>query len=222
LLTSPLDSNSILHGKWLGAVLSMRRGWLWLGAVYGLTFFCGGVNIVGLVLVALAWVVFAGFVAMLGLWFSTVSVTLIRATVWTLLAALLAFGGHWLLWLCCFPVITGRASDSDDLLRYLAQFQLFALTPPATIAQLAFRAEELDSTRRFWNPAEHFAFAVIGLIIWAGLTAALWSAVRTRLRQVTMRSRFRVPERMTARPRRVPSVHAFPDDVLTVEEVGDE
>lgn len=84
LLTSPLDSNAILYGKWLGAVTSVRRGWFWLAAIYGLTFVCGGLNFVGLLAVIVAWFVYAGFAALLGLWFSAKYRTTMRATVGTL------------------------------------------------------------------------------------------------------------------------------------------
>src|SRR5262249_4016973 len=36
LYTTPLDSDSILFAKWLGSVLSVRWGWLWLGLIWGL------------------------------------------------------------------------------------------------------------------------------------------------------------------------------------------
>src|SRR5205823_10268489 len=31
LLTSPLEAGSILYGKWIGSIVSVRWGWLWLG-----------------------------------------------------------------------------------------------------------------------------------------------------------------------------------------------
>ncbi len=31
LLATPLSNRDIIHGKWLGSIVGMRRGWLWLG-----------------------------------------------------------------------------------------------------------------------------------------------------------------------------------------------
>src|SRR5262249_61815504 len=59
LLTSPLDSNDILTGKWLGSMLSMRRGWIWLGGIYFLALWCGGVQFICVFLGVGAWRVVA-------------------------------------------------------------------------------------------------------------------------------------------------------------------
>jgi ABC-type transport system involved in multi-copper enzyme maturation permease subunit len=186
LLTSPLDSNDILLGKWLGSVLSMRRGWIWLGAIYLLTFVCGGVNFVGLILVAAAWLLFASIVALIGLWASSISRSTMRATVLTLVTVVLGGGGHWLLWVCCIPCLwnTGDPRSLESVL----QFQAFALTPPITLGQLAFRAEELEHSYGSWSPATNFGMAMIGLFIWCCVFCVLWGAVSKRLRAVTMRT----------------------------------
>src|SRR5215470_9853911 len=110
-----------------------------------------------------------------------------RATVGTLLATLGAFGGHWLLWLCCIPLLfTGPGTG--EAITHLMAFQAFALTPPVTLGELAFRAEELEKARIYDNPVEHFFFAFIGIVIFGGLTAALWSVEARRLQAATRRT----------------------------------
>jgi ABC-type Na+ efflux pump permease subunit len=217
LLTSPLDSNAILFGKWLGAVTSLRRGWFWLAAIYGLTFVCGGVNVVGLLGVIVAWFVYAGFAALLGLWFSASYRTTMRATVGTLLTVLGAFGGHWLIWGCCLPLFWTSSSGTGLDLQHLVIFQAFALTPPVTLGQLAFRAEELERT----NPAERMVFALIGVMLFGGMAAGLRTAVSRRVRAVTLRDRVVRRERDPP-PRRPRRPKRMDDDVLTVEEVRDQ
>jgi ABC-type transport system involved in multi-copper enzyme maturation permease subunit len=197
LVTSPLDSDDILMGKWLGGVTSVRRGWLWLGAIYGLAALVGGVNPVGMLLLVVGWLVYAGFVAMLGLWFSTTCRTTMRATAWTLATTLFAFGGHLLiLWCCCAPIffMTAGPGSGWEGVEHVAWFQVFALTPPAAIVQFAFHKEEFENTYYGWNPVEHMIMAIIGLGIWAGLTAVMWNLTGKRLRALTMRNPVLKPE----------------------------
>src|SRR5207247_4237451 len=42
LLTSPLGSNQILFAKWLGNIVSVRWGWVWLGSIWFLGLLTGG------------------------------------------------------------------------------------------------------------------------------------------------------------------------------------
>src|SRR5207249_2130740 len=83
LLTTPLDSTTILVGKWLGAVFSVRLAWVWLALIWGVGLATGGLHWLALPLLLLAWGVFAGFEATIGLWFSLLCKTSLRATVAT-------------------------------------------------------------------------------------------------------------------------------------------
>src|SRR5437868_13123263 len=69
LLTTPLDSTTILVAKWLGAVLSVRLAWLWLALIWGVGLALGGLHWLALPGLAAAWLVFAAFEATIGLWF---------------------------------------------------------------------------------------------------------------------------------------------------------
>jgi hypothetical protein len=104
LLTSPLDGPSILGSKWLGSIFSLRWAWLWLGIIWGLGILTGGLYFLALPLLFVAWAVYAGGIAMIGLWFSLTCRSSMRATVWTLATTLVLSAGHWMLWMCCFPV----------------------------------------------------------------------------------------------------------------------
>jgi len=84
----PMDSNTILGAKFIGTMLSMRLAWVWLGIIWGLGIVTGGMHVFALPLVLAAWVIFAAFSTMLGLWFSMVAKTTMRATVYTMLVTL--------------------------------------------------------------------------------------------------------------------------------------
>ncbi len=105
LLTSPMDSNTILGAKFIGTMLSMRLAWIWLGLIWGLGIITGGLHVFALPLLLAAWVVFASFFTMLGLWFSMMAKTTMRATVYTVLFTIGLGGGHWVIWLCCGPLL---------------------------------------------------------------------------------------------------------------------
>src|SRR5439155_9045547 len=65
LLTSPLESNSILFAKWLGNIFSVRLAWVWLGSIYVLAILTGGLDAAELPFLLLAWTVYAGAVSAL-------------------------------------------------------------------------------------------------------------------------------------------------------------
>ncbi|HYT94581.1 MAG TPA: ABC transporter permease subunit, partial [Gemmataceae bacterium] len=104
LLTTPMDSTPMLVGKWLGSILSVRLGMLWLVLLWGIGIATGALSPVALPLVAAAWLVFAAFAATLGMWFSILCGTSLRSTIWTLMTALGVSAGHWLPWLCCLAI----------------------------------------------------------------------------------------------------------------------
>jgi ABC-type transport system involved in multi-copper enzyme maturation permease subunit len=206
LLTTPLDSTTILFAKWLGSILAVRWGWLWLGLIWGIGLVTTGLHVLALPLVAAAWVVYAAFLSNLGLWFSAVCKTSLRATIWTIMTTFLCFGGHWLCWLCCIPFFIagggpGRAFED------VAQFQLFGLTPPFGLGWLAFQGQEFrdfgsDHAMKFT------AFALFGLVIWGAAALGLWGATCARFRAITGR----MPIRRRAAPPRTLTPPAAPAD----------
>jgi ABC-type transport system involved in multi-copper enzyme maturation permease subunit len=195
LLTTPLDSDNILFGKWLGAVLSVRRGWLWLGALWGFAVLTGGLHPLALLLLVVTWFVYAAFLAGLGTWFSVVTRTTLRATVWTLLCAVGAALGHWLIWMCCIPIMIVRAGPMPDVLAWVAKYQV-GLTPPANLAVCSpFRAGDFadqGAPERVW---EYAGFGVMGTATWALAAGALWVLASRRFRQAAGRVAFQ-PERV--------------------------
>jgi ABC-type transport system involved in multi-copper enzyme maturation permease subunit len=190
LLTSPLDTAEMLHGKWLGSILSVRWGWVWLGLIWGLAVVTGGMHFLALPLLVIAWFVFAAFLAALGLWFSVVSRTTLRANLWTLGAALGLSFGHWLPWItCCLPFQMFAGAEG---LEHVGMFQGMALTPPVTLGWLAFHGDEFRGSGN--ETAELTGDAIVGLILWGTASAALLGATNARFRQMTNRAPLR-PQR---------------------------
>ncbi len=202
LLTTPLDSDNILFSKWLGAIISVRRGWLWLAALWGIGVLTGGLHPLGLLLLVVTWLVYAGFVAAVGTWFSVVSRTTMRATTWTLLCTVAAGVGHWLVWLCCMPILIVRAGPTPDVLTWIAKYQ-GGLTPPFNMGFLcSFRAGDFEEnflgSDQVW---EWVGFGVMGTATWAVLAAGLWVATSRRFRQATGRAAIQPERIMQPKPR---------------------
>jgi ABC-type transport system involved in multi-copper enzyme maturation permease subunit len=202
LLTTPLDSNTILWAKWVGNVLSVRWGWLWLGAIYALGLVTGGLHPLGLPLLLAAWLIYAFLVSGIGLWFSMVSRTSLRATLWTLLCTAGAGVGHWLVWMCCIPlfITVGR---QPAFLEWVSKFQV-GFTPPSCLGY-CFSVCALDfqeSRGRSDGAHEAILYGLLGLVCWAVLAVTLAMVNSARFRVLTGRMPFQRPQLAT--PRRLP------------------
>jgi ABC-type transport system involved in multi-copper enzyme maturation permease subunit len=178
LLTTPLDSDAILWGKWVGSILGMRRGWWWLGAIWTLGLLTGGLHFFALPFLVGAFLVYAAFLASLGSWFSVFSRSSQRATLWTLLSTVGAAFGHWLIWLLCLPL--GRFQAADGILKFQA-----GLTPPFALGgYLSFSYQDL-----YWEDAgELLLWALFGLLIWSVAAAVIWHAASARFRFLSGRT----------------------------------
>jgi ABC-type transport system involved in multi-copper enzyme maturation permease subunit len=183
LMGTPLTTQEILWGKWWGSLLSVRLFVLWLGAAWAVGLVTGGVNLLAVVLQMLAWLAPAMFLASVGLYFSAASKTTLRATTWTLLTAVFALGGHWLvLFMCCyFPLFLVAHGPGD--IQYAIHFEL-GLTPPAVFAWVPFRE---------WNELNWFGdgfpgFAVLGMFLWCVGAAAVGFVAHERFMLLTHRN----------------------------------
>jgi ABC-type transport system involved in multi-copper enzyme maturation permease subunit len=195
LLTAPVESDSILRAKWLGSVLSVRWAWLWLCLVWVLGSATGGLYGPAVPWLLLSWAVYAGFLAVLGLWFSMTCRTTLRATDWTLLTAAAVGVGHWYLWLVfCLPLQTRGAENGFT---WLVRFQMYGLTPPLSLAWLAFRGEDVTSgvvgTYGAEDPMAALACLVVGLALWSAAAYVLWRRAARRFRVLTGRVPIPVP-----------------------------
>jgi hypothetical protein len=194
VLVTPLEGNAILFGKWLGVILSMRWAGLWLAAIWTVGLVFGGLSIFAVPLLAAACLVYAGFLSTLGLWFSMVSRSSLRANMGTMAATGFLAGGYWIF---LFGVGFTRGFSERFRLSVAA-----VTTPPLSLGILAFPPEQfgfnVDEIHRL------VALAVIGLAGWIIGTGCLWYLACARFQSMTGRRTRMSPQ--------VPAKHPSPVD----------
>jgi hypothetical protein len=164
LLTTPFEANTIVFAKWLGSLFTARGPWLLLGLVWMLGLLAGAVTAKAIAGFLLVWLVYAGFMSAMGLYFSVVCRSTQRATLLTLLSTilLLALSG-----LLAFD-LSWYGEDS------------FSLLPPATLWLVPRRPSE---TPQAHTPSGHGPyFIALGLVLCLALTAGLWLLASYRFR----------------------------------------
>ncbi len=177
LLTTPMSCEAILGAKLLGCLTSMRMGWLWFGTMIAVALLTQGLHLMAVPIVLGTWFVYAVFFTMVGLWFSMVCQTSLRATVLTVLTVLFLGGGHWLLMgLCCLvpALMFMRHGNPGDLLRYFVQFEA-GMTPPFVLQHFAYPWRGL--TRDFGPESfevQMFYFSLVGVFLWAMACLFVW------------------------------------------------
>jgi ABC-type transport system involved in multi-copper enzyme maturation permease subunit len=182
LLTSPLSSQEILFGKWVGCLWGMRWPGVWLASIYAIGLITGGLSPIAIPLLCGVVLVYAGTLATVGLWFSVVCRTTVRATVATVFTTLGLSVGHWLLWLCCLP-FGGGGGNLESVIELQA-----SITPPVVLCGfLSFSVDEHDllATDRH---GEILVYSLLGTIAWAILGGILWAIMNERFQLDTNRS----------------------------------
>jgi ABC-type transport system involved in multi-copper enzyme maturation permease subunit len=174
LLTTPLGGAEIIGGKWLGAVLGGRGMLLWLGFVWVLAALGGGLSVWAVALLLPLWCVYVAAAASVGLWFSLVSRTSLRAVLYTVLAGLGLWFGHWLVWLVCLPLGVRGGHAMDAVLK--AQV---GLTPPAALAVAAFHPDDMRLS--FFGDAA--PFLLVGAACWAFFAGIVFWLTLARFRK---------------------------------------
>jgi ABC-type transport system involved in multi-copper enzyme maturation permease subunit len=223
LLTTPIDSSTILWSKWLGSVLSFRLGWAWLALIYGMGILTGGLNLFALPLLLASWFVYAGVFAAIGLWFSMSCGSTMRATVLTLFTTVGLSIGHWLICmpLCYIPAM-GGGRFGEDFIKIHA-----GMTPPAVLGLLAFSGEDFRHDFGRSEFAQIIFFCMFGIFVWsvAGL-GFFFGMVNPRFRTITGRQDFRTPEQVHRRTRPPPERYypepgptVLPKNVILLEEI---
>lgn len=200
LLTSRLDTREILFGKWVGAIFSVRWGWVWLGLIYGIGVLTGGMHPVCLPVILVAWFVYASVFAGIGLWFSAVWKRTLRATLASLAMAIFVGGGHWIVMgLCCyFPLALSRVSDRS--IEWPLAFH-WGQTPPLVLGLFAIHGDEFRHSYERDSMYRWIIGSLFGLAIWSVASFVLWAAVLHRFRLATCRDLAFQPEYVPARPR---------------------
>jgi ABC-type transport system involved in multi-copper enzyme maturation permease subunit len=167
LLASPLPAGAILLAKWLGSVTSVAWGWLWLGAVWGIGVLWGDLDILSVPLLFFAWCVYAGCLAVLGLWFSLTSSTSLRAIMYTLFS-MSVLGLSFVALPFCFWSTTSAGTMLGRFADWLTKF-LHGMTPPIALVWLLPVERALPGGRL---PQEGWGlrFGFLGLACWIATT----------------------------------------------------
>jgi ABC-type transport system involved in multi-copper enzyme maturation permease subunit len=202
LLTTPLSNEEILFGKWLGAMLSVRWAWIWLGMIWLICLVTGGVQIYALPLLFATWLTYAAIGAGVGLWFSVGSKSTLRATVAALATMLFICGGHWLVTglFCYFPLSLLTRHTNEDSWSWLLNVQA-GQTPPFVMALFAFNSEDFAQPWNMDFVVKNTISSLFGVGCWAAMLPVLWLLVKRRFEKVTGRAAVLHPE-WAAPPRR--------------------
>jgi ABC-type transport system involved in multi-copper enzyme maturation permease subunit len=202
LLTSPLSTQDILFGKWIGCLWGLRWPCLWLGGIYLAGLVSGGLSPLAVPLLACVMLVYCGTLSAVGLWFSVICRTTVRATVATLFAAAGLGVGHWMLWLCCVPFGPGR--DLETVFKLQA-----GMTPPFVLGfVLPFSSEMHYLGPDHSAEGEVAGYVLLGTLVWAALGGVVWAMVNDRFQQLNNRRDILEPER----PRMAPAVRKPPTE----------
>jgi ABC-type transport system involved in multi-copper enzyme maturation permease subunit len=229
LLTTPLSGNAIVFAKWAGSILSVRWAWLWLGLIWGLGVLTGGLHPLALLPLLFTWFIHAAVVAGIGVWFSTVCRSTLRATLWTLGTVVALSVGHWLLMLLCVYLPLQAVHVPYRSYDWMMKLEA-GLTPPFVVGVVSFWRRDLTPNLLDWSDdtADVVAMSVIGTFCWLVVAVVLYLVTTRAFAVVTGRDRFRgrsfaPTPRPRHRPASFPPAKEEPLDVLPVEEeeVGD-
>jgi ABC-type transport system involved in multi-copper enzyme maturation permease subunit len=198
LLTTPLTNRAIIWGKWWGGFLSVRKAWYCLLAILIVSALTEQTDPLTVPIMAVACLVYAAFGASVGLWFSLVCRSTLRAMFWTLLVLILASGGHRSLLWFIEPAATipeprfgSTAYRHTGWFETLVEFQTYGLTPTTTLHYLA-SSKDLGahgSPFDFFSRKLRFMIdnCVLGLAIYTICAAFLLLGVFKRFAQATGR-----------------------------------
>lgn len=177
LLTTPLSAHSIFFAKWLGAILSVRWGMLWLGCIWLAAIITGGMSIFAVPIVLLCWLIYASTAAGIGMCFSSWCRKTLTSTVWTLATLLIVGGLHWLLAAVIIYIPLAILRVGHNTTEWVAKIE-FGQTPPLVLGMFTFYRGDFEWGYSGWHreQVEFILCAVIGLIVWsvASLILYLW------------------------------------------------
>ncbi len=184
LLTSPLESSSILFAKWVGSILSVRWTWLWLGLIAALPLAIGGLHPLSVPVVIICWFVYASLFAGIGLLFSVRCRTTLQATMFTLLTTIFVGGGHWFVTMCCcLPIMAISGSHERDF-EYFLKAQL-GFTPPFVLGAAGFRDEDFQGSDHHRD--EIAAFSIFGILVSGAAGVGLLAISTAEFNRITGR-----------------------------------
>ena len=193
LISTPLSSHEILVGKWLGAVLSVRKLYRAMILVWAAGLSIGAVDPIMLLPTILYLVIAVSTFAWMGLYWSVVSRTSLIAVIRAFMAAVFMAGGFWLLLTCCaVPLSLMQVGLYGDRSFEMNLTQIgMGITPGFSIGWLPLHQfDDLEPFQQTHYRAEGTIgpwAILLGMIVWAGLcwlfySMTLWNFARVSLR----------------------------------------
>jgi ABC-type transport system involved in multi-copper enzyme maturation permease subunit len=191
LLATPLLNRDIVWDKWWGGFLSVRKAWYCLIVIWAVGVFTRHINPYSIPVLLFACPIYAAVGTSVGLWFSLVCRTTLRAMFWTVLVLGIAFGGH--------HVIGWFIDLGKPLGRELIELQQYGLNPPSTLYYLASTTE-----------ARKVPYCVFGLSVYAAFAELLLLCVFHRFDKATGRmpiGQRRIPAKNVEKMRQLSPSH---------------
>jgi ABC-type transport system involved in multi-copper enzyme maturation permease subunit len=186
LLMLPVDREHILGAKWLASVLRGRAFGYALVVFLFLGLITGAIHPLGVLLMALAFVIHIAFLASLGVSLSLASRTTLWANFTMALMLLLTFVGSWVVLL--YSEALGGYQPSQG---WWTTFSEYGLNPPRTWWHLGFTWQQFD--RDFLHGGEQvrrsYAASLAGLLTFAVATGVFWLAACRQFRREQTRER---------------------------------
>jgi ABC-type transport system involved in multi-copper enzyme maturation permease subunit len=193
LLTTPLENRAILFAKWLASVWCVRKAFWVLGPICLVGILTGGLHVLALPLIAAAWLTYAALAANVGLWFSLICRTTLRATIFSLLAFLALAAAPFALWASWESLVRMLRWEQD--FPWVFQFHAEHVLPPVSLGLLVFC--DADFGPGGWMTGQTVLEALGGVAGYAVLAAILWALIAGRFPLVTGR----MPVGKSGRPR---------------------
>jgi hypothetical protein len=178
LRTTPLGALDILLPKWLASIWSIRPLALFLAAIWGFGLLFTGLHAAALPLLLAASVVYIAFFGTVGLWFSMLYRTTMRATLFTVLAAIVLIPGPGLLGKVFFADLP-RGSRPAPAQVWDERLVMQTFSPALTMWALTFHPnDQLGDPERL--PMVEVIAAVLGLHFYLLITVILWASLLAR------------------------------------------
>lgn len=168
LLSTVLTDRSIIWGKWLGAALGYGPSLYLLVIIWTLCLITGGLAFDAILLQLVALLIYSGFAAALGLFFSAGARNTTRSLLGTLFWLIIWMGGHW-----AFLGLVLIFSGSGEM-REITDF-LAGMTPPWVLFTFAYPVAGFGHDD-ILSLGHYHRFAWIGLFL-NGLLTLLFLAL---------------------------------------------
>jgi len=169
LITTPLPTHDILHGKWLGCVLGQRDAIALLLAVWAVGVLTGSVAPLSLLLTAVALAAYLAAFAWLGIRSSVTARNTRLAVARALPTAIFLGGGYWFFLGCCCMGVGARGAGEG--LAYLSA-AVAGITPPAVLGGLPALDSEV-----FRNASSRSMGFLVTALLSAAAGVAGWLAL---------------------------------------------